>query len=286
LLNADANDIDRISFLVGEAKRAKIMVLTPDINQSFAQFMPEGTNIRFGLSAIKNVGSNIVDAIIEERQKQGPYKTFEDFLTRVFHKDLNKKSLESLIKGGAFDSLAMERKMLLSNIDGIIAFSQGMKKNAASQQSNLFGSATAHTKLALEHTDPATREEKLFWEKELLGFYMSDHPLKKYAKIFEQKQVLSLADVIQKKVRAGIGGSIRAGGVIASIKKIITKNNKPIIFAKLEDVSDTMEVVVFSETLERKPDVWQENNVVIVQGKLSERDNEPKIIVDQVIKLN
>jgi DNA polymerase-3 subunit alpha len=286
LLNADANDIDRISFLIGEAKRKHIAILPPDVNQSYRDFAPEGNNVRFGLGAVKNVGSNIVDAIVAERQKGGAYTTFEDFLTRVFHKDLNKKSLESLIKAGAFDSLGVERKMLLVNIDKIVLFAQEMRRAIASQQHNLFGGATAHTSLSLSPSQPATREEKLFWEKELLGFYMSDHPLKKYAAVFKQKQVSPLADIIARRAKGDIGGSLRAGGVVTSVKKIITKNNKPIVFAKLEDVSDTMEVVVFSETLERKPELWQEKNILIVQGKLSERDNEPKIIVDQAIKLN
>ncbi len=286
LLNADASDIDRISFLIGEAKRMHIAILSPDVNQSYAAFSPEGNNVRFGLGAIKNVGSNIVEAIVAERQKGGAYTTFEDFLTRVFHKDLNKKSLESLIKAGAFDSLATERKVLLTNIDKIVTFAQEMRRTIASQQHNLFGGATAHTSLALAPSSPSTREETLFWEKELLGFYMSDHPLKKYAAIFKQKQVSPLSDIIARRTKGGIGGSLRAGGVITSVKKIITKNNKPIVFAKLEDLSDTMEVVVFSETLERKPELWQEKNILIVQGKLSERDNEPKLIVDQAIKLN
>jgi DNA polymerase-3 subunit alpha len=176
--------------------------------------------------------------------------------------------------------------MLLNNLDKIVTFAQEMRRTIASQQHNLFGGATAHTSLALNPGQPATREEKLFWEKELLGFYMSDHPLKKYEAVFKQKQVSPLSDIIARRAKGGIGGSLRAGGVITSVKKIITKNNKPIVFAKLEDLSDTMEVVVFSETLERKPELWQEKNILIVQGKLSERDNEPKIIVEQAIKLN
>ncbi|KKS82867.1 MAG: polymerase III, alpha subunit protein [Candidatus Wolfebacteria bacterium GW2011_GWC1_43_10] len=286
IFNADIGDVERAAFLVSEAKKMKVKVLPPDINQSYSVFVPEGNNIRFGLSAIKNVGSNIVDAIIEKRQKGGPFERFEDFLSRVTHKDLNKKSLESLIKAGVFDSLNIERSSLLANLDKILSFALGIRKNSNGSQSNLFGSHLNPAKLVLEKVPPPTKEEKLFWEKELLGFYISDHPLKKYEKMFEEKKVHPIGKVIEY-IGSGKGtGSVRTGGIIATVKKIISKNQKPIVFAKIEDLSDTLEVVVFSDVLEKNPSIWEEKNIVVVQGKPSLRDNEPKIIVDQVIKLN
>lgn len=284
LFNADAGDIDRIAFLVDEAKKMNIPVLPPDINQSYARFTADGNAIRFGLGAIKNVGGGIVDAIIQERQRRGPFTTFKDFLARIIHKDLNRKSIESLAKSGAFDSLEIERNAILSNMDTILACSQQLKKHAQTSQHNLFGAITNGMQLTLSKSSPATDDQKLLWERELLGFYISGHPVQKYAPLFRQKRTTPIKELILSATASG--KSVRVGGVITTIKKIISKNNKPVLFAKIEDMADTIEVVVFSETLERKPDVWTEGSVVIAQGKTSPRDGEQKIIVDQVIKLN
>jgi len=285
LFNADAGDIDRIAFLVGEARRSNIAVLPPDINASVGDFTPEEKGIRFGLGAVKNVGSNIVSAIVAERGRKGPFSSFSDFLMRTTHKDLNKKSLESLIKAGAFDCLGVERSQLLFNLEKIISFSGQVRKNANSLQNNLFG-GDGGVFLRLEACDPATPEERLFWEKELIGFYMSDHPLRKYEKVLATKNVSSVKDVLHNKASGGVLGSVRIAGVVVDVKKIITKNKKQMAFAKIEDMSDTIEIVVFPDLLERKNDIWQTNTVVIVQGKTSLRDNEPKIICDEVVKLN
>lgn len=286
LLNADSSDIDRVAFLVGEAKKMSIAVFPPDINQSYGSFIPEGENIRFGLEAIKNVGSAIVKTIVEDRQRKGPFVSFEDFLSRVLHKDLNKKSLESLIKTGVFDSMGMERKQLLENIDKIIGFSQYIRKTVASLQNNLFGGSSTHTKLDFKDVDPATNAEKLFWEKELLGFYVSDHPLRAYEQILATKRVTPIKTLLKNGRGPGLTGSVRIAGIVNDVKKIITKNKKQMAFAKIEDLGDTVEVIVFPDVLEKKPEVWEERSIIIVQGKLSDRDGEEKVICEEVVKLN
>lgn len=286
LLNADSSDIDRVAFLVGEAKKMSIQVFPPDVNQSYGAFVPEGTDIRFGLGAIKNVGSAIVQTIVEERQRKGPFQSFEDFLSRVLHKDLNKKSLESLIKAGVFDSMGVERKQLLENLDKIIGFSQYVRKTAASLQNNLFGGSSAHTKLEFKNVEPATSDEMLFWEKELLGFYVSDHPLRAYEQVLSAKRVTPIKTLLKNGRGSGITGSVRIAGIVEDVKKIITKNKKQMVFAKIEDLSDTIEIIVFPDTLERKPEIWEERNIIIVQGKLSNRDSEQKLICEEVVKLN
>jgi DNA polymerase-3 subunit alpha len=286
LLNNDAGDVDRIAFLVSESRKMGIQVLPPDINQSYSIFSPEGNHIRFGLSAIKNVGSNIVDSIVSEKQKNGPFTSMPDFLTRVIHKDLNKKSLESLAKVGVFDSLSVDRGAILLNLEKILNFSQQMKRHSSTAQNGLFGGGTHIYTISLTSTPLAKEDEKLEWEKELLGFYISEHPLKRYEKFFREKKVVPIKSVLDRSAKSGMTGSYRIAGVITAIKKIITKTKKPIVFARIEDLSDTLEVVVFSEVLERKPEVWEKQNIVIIQGKLSMRENEPKIIADQVIKIN
>ncbi|MCL5012113.1 MAG: DNA polymerase III subunit alpha [Patescibacteria group bacterium] len=285
LFNADRGDIDRISFLISEARRSRVGILPPDINQSYALFMPEGNAIRFGLTAIKNVGEAIVEEIIRERQRGGPFKNFEDVLTRVLHKDLNKKSLESMIKAGVFDSLGNERQNLLDNLDMILQFAQQARKHTAAMQHSLFGSTAtpAGIRIQLRATPPATMNDTLFWEKELLGFYLSDHPLKAYEKTLKEKQVTPIKTALAK---GASNAPVRLAGVVTAIKKIITKNKKQIAFVTIEDTSDATDIIVFSEVLARKPEAWQEKNILIVQGKLSERDNETKMICEQVIKLN
>jgi len=286
LLNNDSGDVERMAFLISESKKMGIQVLPPDINQSYSTFSPEGTSIRFGLSAIKNVGSNIVDAVISERQKNGPFKNLSDFIARITHKDLNKKSMESLTKSGVFDSLAIDRGVILANIDKILACSSQIKKTFSSSQNGLFSQDSAGYTFSLNNTSQATEDEKLGWEKELLGFYISDHPLKKYKDFFIQKKVVPIKSILDRSAKSSVGGSYRIAGVITAVKKIITKTKKPIAFVKIEDLSDTMEIVVFSEVLERKPEVWEPQNIIIVQGKMSLRDNEPKIIADEVIKIS
>jgi DNA polymerase-3 subunit alpha len=286
LLNNDAGDVDRIAFLVSEARKAGIQVFPPDINQSHSIFTPEGSHVRFGLSAIKNVGSNIVEAIVSERQKSGPYASLADFLTRVIHKDLNKKSMESLVKAGVFDSLGAERSTILLNLDKIITFSQQMKRQSATSQNGLFGGGAHRYTLSLSQAAPAKDEEKLAWEKELLGFYVSEHPLKKYEQFFKEKKVVPIRNILAHPAGLNTTGAFRVAGVVTAIKKIINKNKKQMAFARIEDLSDTLEVVVFAEVLARKPEVWEKQNIIIVQGKLSARENEPKIIADQVIRIN
>lgn len=285
LCNADKNDIDRISFLVSEARKVHIPILPPDINKSFHDFTPEDDGIRFGLSAIKNVGSAIVEAIVEERERAGAFRSLSDFLSRVLHKDVNKKSLESLIKAGVFDCFGIDRNVLLENLDKILGFSQHAKKHTTNGHHDLFGPSFSSDKaLSLKEAPFASTEQKLFWEKELIGFYISDHPLTAYTTLFKKKKVTPLSQIVQRRISPHT--PIRIGGIVTSVKRILTKQKKHIAFVKVEDTKDIIEVIVFSDVLERRPEAWEENSIVIIQGKLSERDEEPKIVCDQVLKLN
>jgi DNA polymerase-3 subunit alpha len=288
LLNAEAGDVERIAFLVSEAQKNDIQVLPPDINKSFVNFIPEGENIRFGLLAIKNVGLNIVEAIIEERQRGGPFQNLSDFLRRVQHKDLNKKSLESLIKVGVFDSLDTERGHLLSNLDNILSFCQNIKKSQNSSQVNLFG-INYHAPAFLEkksdaNIQVASLKEKLAWERELLGLYISGHPLKQYLEKLQNYKVRPIKEILAKKEESNSNG-YQIAGVISKAERIISKLGQPILFVKIEDLSGALEIVVFSDTLAKNPTVWRENNVIIANGRLSWRNNEPKFICQQAVEL-
>jgi DNA polymerase-3 subunit alpha len=286
LFNADSDDTERIAFLVGEAKKRDIDILPPDVNKSFVNFIPEEKNIRFGLLAIKNVGLNVVESIIKERQVAGPFQDFTDFLTRVRHKDLNKKSLESLIKVGVFDSLNTDRANLLANLEEILSFSQNIKKEMNSSQNSLFGAGyqASPSFLKRENAAPVPNKEKLGWEKELLGLYISGHPLNQYTEKLKNNRIKPIKDVLADKKTAN-GNGCRIAGVISKAQRIISKLGQPILFAKIEDLNDSLEIVVFSDTLAKNPTVWRENNVVMVNGRLSWRNNEPKFICQQAAEL-
>ena len=278
VLTSERNDVERISVLIEECKKMKIEVLPPDINESFMNFsvVPQKNQIRFGLLAVKNVGHNVVEAILDERKKNGHFASIDDFVSRVSSKDLNKKSLESLVKAGAFDKLA-ERNQLLSNLENLLGHAREVQKNKSNGQKGLFDGMKLAGSFSMAETAPSQESEKLKWEKELLGLYISGHPLKKYKKLMERR-CLPIIQVSQDLV----GKLVDVGGVISSVKKIITKNGRPMLFVNLEDETDRVEVVVFPSTMDNYPGLFEENKVVFVRGKVDTRDNVPKIICNTV----
>lgn len=286
LLNVSGTDIEEINFLVDEVKHLNLRVLPPDINASSENFAIDGANIRFGLLAIKNLGANIAHAIIEDRNHKGPFTDITNFLTRIEHRDMNKKSLESLIKTGTFDSFGLERGQALENIEELLKFNQAAKKLAASNQTSLFGSPATFASLRMRPANPIDKPTLLLWEKELLGLYITDHPFSAYfAKV--QNNVKPIKDVMKlpRPADSRSGPQLRIAGIISGIQKILTKNGQPMLFVTLEDLSDNLEILVFSDTLAKNPLVWQENKAIMVQGRLSWRDDEPKLIANEVKEL-
>jgi len=284
LLNISGSDIERINFLVNEAKRLNIKVLPPDINLSDENFAVDGENIRFGLLAIKNIGANILNFIIEERAQSGPFTDLTNFLSRIRHRDLNKKSLESLIKCGTFDSLGLERGELLDNIEELLHFNQAAKKISTTNQHNLFGSASAFGSLKLKSGKPADKSMLLTWEKELLGLYLTDHPFNAYLLKVKDK-VKPIKEIIALPQNASGTDRLKLAGIISGVQKILTKNGQPMLFVTIEDLNDNLEVLVFADTLAKNPLIWQENKAVIVNGRLSWRNGEVKVICDEVKEL-
>ena len=280
LLNADTGDIDRISFLISECKKMGIDVLPPDINSSWLHFTPNEGNIHFGLLAVKNVGRNIIEAITDNRQKQGPFTDLTSLLSRVNHKDLNKKSLDSLIKCGALDSLGLERNQAVENINEILKFNNMIKKHHASNQIGLFGNAFSGS-LQLQPTPEADMQTKLNWEKELLGLYISDHPLNYYKEQMKVTKPIKEALTIKSESL-----NFYIGGLVKRVNKITTKTGKPMAFATIEDFEENIEIVVFPKTYEQNSAAWQEGNVILVIGHMSWRNNEPKFICNSAQSLS
>jgi len=251
---------------------------------SFQDFTADGSAIRFGLLAIKNVGANIVNVIIEERGRGGPYVSLSSFLERIRHRDLNKKSLESLIKAGAFDSLEVERGQALENIEELLRFNQAVKKSAVSSQNSLFSGAALMTSLRMRPAQPADKKSKLLWEKELLGLYLTDHPMNAYRdKIGDQAQPIK--NILKMKATDERGPRVRLAGIVSGVQQIFTKTGQPMLFVTLEDLSDNIEMLVFSDTLSKYKNLFQENKAILASGRVSWRGDEPKLICDAVKEL-
>jgi len=279
VLTSERTDVERIAFLIDECKKMDVEVLPPNINESLKNFtVVEGKNqIRFGLLAVKNVGVNIIDAVTEERKANGRFVSIGDFIHRVKSKDLNKKSMEALIKSGAFDEFA-ERNQLLQNLEKMLEIARENNKNQNTNQMGLFASAKiSNNDIKLEPAEPATNFTKLGWEKELLGLYVSSHPLNGFKKLFASRTV-----PISKIDATFVDKKIIIGGLISGVKKIITKNGKPMLFIKLEDLTGKAEVVIFPNLLERNPVALQENKIVFVAGRVDDRNGEIKIVADDV----
>ncbi|MEK7582886.1 MAG: DNA polymerase III subunit alpha [Patescibacteria group bacterium] len=283
IMNSDSDDIERVAFLIDECRTMDIEVLPPDINESMAKFsVVRGENkIRFGLAAIKNVGVNVIDVMIADRTSSGPFASLEDFIARVHSKDLNKKSLESLIKCGALDVFG-ERTMLLASVDELLSYSRESQYRRSSGQVSLFALAASNAALPpirLREIQPARRAEKLMWEKELLGLFISDHPLRDYQKQMGYGQgVLTIKELVGHKKSV----AVKVGGLVTRVQKIVTKTGKPMLFSWIEDMDSKIEIVVFPTVLDQHPDVFKENNIVVVSGKLSDRDGIPKLLCDDV----
>jgi DNA polymerase III subunit alpha len=279
VLTSERADVERIAFLIDECKKMDVEVLPPNINESLKNFtvVPEKNQIRFGLLAVKNVGVNIIDAVVEERKANGPFKSIGDFIYRVKSKDLNKKSMEALIKSGAFDEFA-ERNQLLTNLEKMLEIARENNKKQNTNQMGLFSSAKmSNNDIKLEKAPPASNFMKLGWEKELLGLYVSSHPLNGFKKLFETR-----ATAISKIDASFVNKKVVLGGLISSVKKIITKNGKPMLFIKFEDLTGKTELVIFPNLLERNPEALQENKIVFVAGRVDDRNGEIKIVADDV----
>ena len=254
-----------------------------DTTSSDSKHTNSSHRIRFGLVTIKNFGQGIATAIIEERKKNGKFKSLPDFLDRVKDRNLNKKSLEALIKSGALDSFGIDRGILIANIETLLEYNKERAKEADNQDS-LFGLMTDKTTLPGLKLNPAPNispKERLGWEKELLGLYVSGHPLDAYRKIIQEKDI----DIGKIKERCKANDLITIACVIEEGKPIATKDGNTMLFIKLADFSGSIEAVVFPRTLAEYRTSFTKDACVAIKGKVSERKGEKSIIVERVKRL-
>ena len=283
VLTADSGDVEKIAEIIGECKRMQIPILPPDINESFSQFtVVKGKNdtIRFGLVTIKNFGQGIATAIIDERKKNGKFKSLSDFLDRVKDKNLNKKSLEALTKAGALDSFGVDRGILLGNIETLLAYNKEKEKQDKNQDSlfGLMSDTSSVPTLKLADIPKAEMKEKLAWEKELLGLYISGHPLDRYREIILKRDM----DIKKAKETLKDGAEITIACIIEEVKPIMTKKGDQMAFVKVADFSDSLETVVFPRTLIEFKSAFVPDKCLAIKGKMSERNGQKSMIVERV----
>ncbi|MCB9819028.1 DNA polymerase III subunit alpha [Candidatus Nomurabacteria bacterium] len=277
VLTADSGDTDKIYEIIHECERMNLEVLPPDINESFADFsvVPNTQKIRFGLTTIKNFGEGIADAIIEERKQNGPFASLSDFLTRVHSRGLNRKSLEALIQTGAFDRFE-DRALLCGNIDRLLSFNKESAAAAESSQESLFGSVTGHSEnLTLDESPEITTTQKLAWEKDLLGVYVSGHPLDVYTEELNKRS--SITDL---KTDGRNGIPVVTAGMVANVRELLTKKGDRMAFIILANHTDQIEVTAFPETYRALSEVLKPSSCIAVKGRLQIRSGEPTIMLE------
>ncbi len=289
VLTADSGDTDKISEIIHECERMGIEVLPPDINESFADFsvVPGRQTIRFGLTTIKNFGEGISEAIIENRKSQGKFMSMQDFLTRIKNRNLNKKSLEALIMVGAFDTMG-ERGQLLANVDLMLSFNREQVAAAESAQDSLFGfgGGNSVSDLVLAPAPAANKAEKLVWEKDLLGVYVSGHPLEEFIdELNKRPSVKFIKTAVEEKQEVTIAqlkGSLVTAGMITAVRELITKKGDKMAFVTLGDLTDTIEMVAFPTVYAEQKELFTVGQCLAVKGKLTIRNDEPSIAIDRV----
>jgi DNA polymerase-3 subunit alpha len=306
LLSNEINNTDKISVFVSECKRMGISILPPDINKSGLKFTPEtvatvsdcgsaekfetaaangsGYNaIRYGLAAIKHVGEAAMEAAIREREERGEFSSLEDFCARLDSRVANRKLLESLIKAGAFDFLGRDRSELFSCIDDAVIASAAAQRDRMAGQVSLFDEATASTTSRKREAAPWSEHQKLSYEKELLGFYVSGHPLDAYADVFTAKNYRSIASLSGLDDRA----PFKIGGAIVEVEKKFTrKEGKPFAVLWIEDRIDMLEVVVWNEVYIKVSAVLVPGAVIEIRGTLDKRDDIPRAVAQDIKTLS
>ena len=296
-LNSFLGNLDKVPEYIDECKRIGIEILNPSINKSYTKFAVYNNQIRFGLGSIKNVGVGAVEAIVEERKKNGEYKSFTDFCERISGEAVNKKCIESLIRAGAFDELGQTRATLIASFENILDTINNSNKKSMKGQVTLFDIAPEDQNLE-EHKYVFTvlpefsEREILSMEKEMLGIYISGHPLEKYKEQIKRITTINTLKMLELKENEEVdmvrmdGKPVKIAGIITSVKKKFTKKNTTMAFVTIEDLYGPCEIIVFDSCYGRTSNILYDENIVVVEGKLSIREDEDvKIVANNIVEL-
>ena len=313
-LNSFLGNLDKVPLYIEECRKMGIEILKPEINKSFTKFTVDEGKIRFGLGSIKNVGTSVVDYIVENREQHGPFKDFADFCERMQDGSVNKKCIESLIKAGVFDEFEQTRSTLMASYEDIVDSISNSSKKGLKGQVTMFDLAFGDGNSSNEDVDNQldkmkynytvlkeySEKELLAMEKEMLGLYISGHPLEAYRKIIEQEATINTLRMKeigeaessennelqeQDMPRYRDGQVVRIVGIVDSVKKKYTKTNKIMAFTTIEDLYGQCEIIVFENCYQMCSSYLMEGAIVVVEGRLSIREDEDvKIVANKIIE--
>ena len=294
LLTSVLDNTDKVIEYTAECQRLGIAVLPPDINSSDARFTVDGENIRFGLSALKNVGRGLIATVVREREQNGEYRTLYDFCKRLHGTELNRRALESMIKSGAFDRLESTRKAMLQGLEGMLKSVENDARRNLEGQLDLFGvlSGEGETPTGLIHYElPDCKEydydELLMMEKEVSGLYLSGHPLDGYREVIGRLGTATVSKLTGEDARDMDGQVVNLVCAIVRSRFLTTRSNSMMAFATVEDLTGTMEVLLFPKVLDKAGSAVRDNAVVLVRGRVSVKEDEPtKLVADEVLDVS
>lgn len=278
----------KVAEYMAECSRLRIQVLPPHVNESRRGFTVSGENIRFGLLAVKNLGKGFLEFLVQEREHHGPFVSFYDFCRRMYDSEMNRRALESLIKCGALDGLGNNRREMLASVNTVMDSLDADRRRNIEGQIGFFDTVdTSAQKTEIPVLEDFSPSEKLAMEKEVTGMYLSGHPVSEYSGLFRQGTVVSMGD-IQKDAREN-GGRYRDGqrvrvlGAVQSVKQKLTKSSGTMAFALLEDLYDSMELLLFPNVYSRYASLFQEGKIVLAEGRLSlTEEKDTKLVCDAV----
>lgn len=299
-LNSFLGNLDKIPIYIDECKNLNIEILKPDINKSNVKFTIEDGKIRFGLGSIKNVGISAIESIVKNRKKNGNFKSFADFCERIQDSSVNKKCVESLIKAGVFDEFEQTRRTLLESFEDILDAIQDQTRKSYTGQVSMFDigenkEENEKHKYTFKVCEEYLDKELLSMEKEMLGIYISGHPLEKLkTEILKQTNIntLKMKEIMEEsengeKTEFKDGEIVKYAGIVTSVKKKYTKNNTVMAFVTIEDLYGPAEIIVFENCYLGAQDKLIEENIVLVTGRLSIREEEqPTIIASNIENLS
>ena len=287
LLTSEMGNTDKVVRYIEECKKMSIQVLPPSSSESFAEFTCVGKSIRFGLTAVKNVGTTAIDSILAARKEGGQFKNFLDFIQRVDLRVCNRKVLESLIKCGAFDGFGLNRAQLMAMIDRALEMGSNLQKDRSRGQFSFFsGSQEEQTPFQDSSSEiPSIPEwpesQKLAYERELIGFYVTSHPLSRFGKVLKNYASASTDTLAEFKDQA----EVTLGGIIDNLKEILTKKGDKMAFVTLQDLSGSCEVIVFPELYKSAAKLVQKDSCIFVRGKINAREDVAKILAEEIVDM-
>ncbi len=312
-LNSFLGNLDKVPLYIEECRKMGIEILKPDINKSFTKFTVDNGKIRFGLGSIKNVGNSVIDSIVNNREQNGPFKDFGDFCERMQDGSVNKKCIESLIKAGVFDEFEQTRSTLMASYEDIVDSISDSNKKGLKGQVTMFDLAFDNSENQDEKSDNQLEnmkynytvlkefsdKELLAMEKEMLGLYISGHPLEEYREAIEKESTINTlkmkdiqeeersetAEIQEDKPKYRDGQIVRIVGIIESVKKKYTKTNKIMAFTTIEDLYGQCEIIVFESCYQMCSNILLEGSIVLIEGRLSIREDEDiKIVANKIIE--